>query len=347
MASQRIGDILRSPSCPRNCDLTPIGVPEGDSIVDCRDLHFHYPDGKEAVAGVTFSIARGEAVVLCGPNGSGKTTLLKLLTGLLSPGAGEVRLGGRPLDKESARVAFRTVGLLFQDSQDQLFCNFVSEDVAYGLKQLGVPQAEVRDRVDLALRLCEAEHLLHKPIHHLSGGEMKRVALAGLIAMRLPLLVLDEPTSGLDPAASEHLIELIQHLNREHGSTFLIVTHEMDCVPRLARRVLVMEGGRLLADGDTRTVLTDVPLLERARLAPPAITKFFFEKALREGKKPDCLPLSVEEALAQGVPVPSTLPFDPRSSPSPDPSLATPLRGWENPIVRAEASACPRNSTTS
>lgn len=298
MASQRIVDILRSATCPQNCDLTPIPTPEGTPVIECRDLHFRYHDGKEAVAGVSFSIAPGEAVALCGPNGSGKTTLLKLLTGLLAPDEGEIRLAGRVLDEENAREAFRTVGLLFQDSQDQLFCNYVAEDVAFGLKQLGVPEAEIRDRVDLALHLCEAEHLAHRPIHHLSGGEMKRVALAGLIAMRSPVFVLDEPTSGLDPKASAHLIELIQHLNHEHGSAFLIVTHEMDRVPLLARRVLVMEGGRLLADGDTRTILTDVPLLEQARLTPPAITKYCFERAQREGRKPDWLPLSVDEALA-------------------------------------------------
>ncbi len=299
MASQRIVDILRSESCPQNCDLSPLKVPEGRAVMECRDLHFHYHDGKEAVAGVSFSIAPGEAVALCGPNGSGKTTLLKLLTGLLTPDEGEVRLGGRELQEDGGKDAFRTVGLLFQDSQDQLFCNYVAEDVAYGLKQLGVPASEVRDRVDLALHLTEAEHLSHRPIHHLSGGEMKRVALAGLIAMRSPVLVLDEPTSGLDPAASGHLIELIQHLNREHGSAFLIVTHEMDHVPLLASRVLVMAEGRLVADGDTRTILTDVPLLEQARLQPPAITKYFFEQAARSGKKADWLPLSVEEALSR------------------------------------------------
>ncbi len=304
MASQRIVDILRSATCPQNCDLTPTATPAGKAVLECRDLHFHYHDGKEAVAGVSFSIAPGDAVALCGPNGSGKTTLLKCLTGLLSPDEGQICLAGRALEDDSAKDAFRTVGLLFQDSQDQLFCNYVAEDVAYGLKHLGVPEAEVRDRVDLALHLCEAEHLAHRPIHHLSGGEMKRVALAGLIAMRSPLLVLDEPTSGLDPAASAHLIELIQHLNREHGSAFLIVTHEMDKVPLLARRVLVMEGGRILADGDTRSILTDVPLLEQARLTPPAITKYYFERALREGRKPGWLPLSVDEALAREAPQP-------------------------------------------
>jgi energy-coupling factor transporter ATP-binding protein EcfA2 len=297
MASQRILDILKSESCPQACDLSPLRLPEGKAVLACRDVHFSYHDGKEAVAGVSFQIQPGESVALCGPNGSGKTTLLKLLSGLLFPQTGQIEVGGELLDAGNASAIFRKIGLLFQDSQDQLFCNYVSEDVAFGLKNLGLPEQEIRDRVALALHLCEADHLTQRPIHHLSGGEMKRVALAGLIAMRSPVLVLDEPSGGLDPAATSHLIELCRHLHRDHGYAFLTVTHEMDLVPLVADRVLVMESGRLLADGDTRKVLTDVPLLERARLNPPAITKYFFQQAQRAGKVPDWLPLSVEEAL--------------------------------------------------
>jgi cobalt/nickel transport system ATP-binding protein len=278
-------------------------VPAGQPVLQVHDLHFSYHDGKEAVAGVSFRLMPGESVALCGPNGSGKTTLLKLITGLLNPDEGGVRLAGKELDSRSSGQAFHTVGLLFQDSQDQLFCNYVGEDVAYGPRNLGLSEAELRDRVSVALHLAEAEHLDHRPIHHLSGGEMKRVALAGLIAMRTPLLVLDEPTNGLDPAAAQHLIELIRHLHRDHGYAFLIVTHQMSLVPELADRVLVMEEGHLLADGKAREILTDVPLLERARLEPPSITKYFHEKALAEGRKPKDLPLTVEEALARGGPV--------------------------------------------
>ncbi len=302
MASQRIANILKSESCPQSCDLSPLPLPSGSAAVECRDIHFSYHDGKEAVAGVSFSIAPGEKVALCGPNGSGKTTLLKLITGLLHPSSGDLRLGGKPMDSGLAKQLFRYVGFLFQDSQDQLFCNSVAEDVAYGLKHLGLTQAEIEDRVALALHLCEAQHLSQRPIHHLSGGEMKRVALAGLIAMRTPLLVLDEPNNGLDPAANEHLLDLVEHLHRDHGYAFLIVTHKMDFVPRMADRVLVMDQGSLLADASAREVLTDIPLLEKARLIPPAITKFFYEKSMKKGLVPGpaSLPLTVEEALKMG-----------------------------------------------
>ncbi len=298
--SQRIANILKSPACPQDCDLSPIPLPAGMAAVEGRDVHFSYHDGKEAVSGVSFSIQPGEKVALVGPNGSGKTTLLKLITGLLEPSSGAIHLGGRGLDRAFAREIFRVIGFLFQDSQDQLFCNSVAEDVAYGLKHLGLDPKEAEDRVSVALHLCEAQHLSRRPVHHLSGGEMKRVALAGLIAMRSPLLVLDEPNNGLDPAANEHLLELVEHLHRDHGYAFLTVTHKMDFVPRLADRVLVMESGALLADGSAREILTDIPLLERARLIPPSITKYFFEKRRKSGASSGPLPLTVEEALKLG-----------------------------------------------
>ncbi|MBI4180059.1 energy-coupling factor ABC transporter ATP-binding protein [bacterium] len=270
-------------------------------LIECRDVRFSYHDGVEALAGVSFDIGRGESVGLCGPNGSGKTTLLKILAGLMTPTSGQVRLCGQDLTPGAAKMAFRSIGILFQDPNDQLFCTHVAEDVAYGLVNLGLPADEIEPRVRDALRLVEAEHLMHRPIHHLSQGEMKRVALAGLIAMRPPLLVLDEPTSGLDPAADRKLVSLIKHLNHAHGYAFLTVTHEMDVVPQVATRVLVLSEGKILADRDTRSVLTDMDLLSRARLEPPAITRYFFEKV--NGKRPDpsTIPLSVEEALRPDV----------------------------------------------
>jgi cobalt/nickel transport system ATP-binding protein len=277
--------------------LGPQSLPDGATALEAHELHFSYHDGAPAVAGVSFGIKPGESVALLGPNGCGKTTLLKLLTGLLKPDAGHIHLGGQLLTDKLAKEIFRTVGFLFQESQDQLFNNFVAEDVAYGLQRLGLSQSEVDERVSLALHLTEAQHLARRPIHHLSGGEMKRVALAGLIAMRSPLLILDEPQNALDPASSEHLIELVEHLHQDHGYAFLTVTHKMDYVPRLAERVIVMDQGHVLADGPVRQVLTDVNLMERARLAAPSITRYFYEKARKEGKEPVDLPLTVEEAL--------------------------------------------------
>jgi len=300
-AAMSHGASVASPSapselCPEDCDVTPEGIPTSGELLVCEDLHFAYEGGIPAVRGVGFSVGPGEAVALCGPNGSGKTTLLSLLTGLLRPDSGLVRLRGEPLTPDVARRVHHSVGLLFQDSQDQLFSSFVAEDVAFGLRNLGLPEQQVEQRVHEALALCEVDHLAHRPIHQLSGGEMKRVALAGILAMRPPLLVLDEPTSGLDPAAAEHLERLLVHLNRDHGYALLLVTHEMERLPRLAQRVLVVAEGRLMADGPIREVLTDLPLLERARLRPPPITGYFHAM----GTPCDELPLTVDEALERG-----------------------------------------------
>jgi len=265
--------------------------------LEAEGLSFRYGKETDAVDGVDFRIMAGEAVALCGHNGSGKTTLMKLLAGLLKPVQGRIRLSGVELDSRSSRQVFRTVGLLFQDPQDQLFCNEVREDIAYGPRNMGLSEAEVNEQVRLALTITETEHLEQRPIHHLSGGEMKRVALAGLVAMGTPVLILDEPFNGLDPASTTRLVALIRHLTREHGYTMLMTTHQMSLVPEVADRMLIMQKGRLVADGPVRDLLTDVPLLKQARLQPPAITSFFYEKAVREGRVPERLPLTLDEAL--------------------------------------------------
>ena len=272
-------------------------VPTGQAVLEAEELHFRYSDDTDAVSGVSFKVMPGEAVALCGHNGSGKTTLMKLLAGLLKPARGRIRVAGVELDTRSAREVFRTVGLLFQDPQDQLFCNSVGEDVAYGPRNLGLSEADVSERVALALNITEVRHLEQRPIHHLSGGEMKRVALAGIVAMQNAVLILDEPFDGLDPASTARLVTLIRHLASDHGYTVLMATHQMSLVPEVASRMLVMQGGRLIADGPVRELLTDVPLLEQARLQPPDITRFFYKKALLENRKPVKLPLTLDEAL--------------------------------------------------
>jgi cobalt/nickel transport system ATP-binding protein len=265
--------------------------------LEAEKLSFRYGDETVAVNGVDFRIMEGEAVALCGHNGSGKTTLMKLLAGLLKPAQGRVKVSGVELDHRSSREVFRTVGLLFQDPQNQLFCNEVWEDIAYGPRNMGFSDGDVNERVGLALTITETEHLEHRPIHHLSAGEMKRVALAGLVAMRTPVLILDEPFNGLDPASTTRLVALIRHLTKDHGYTMLMTTHQMSLVPEVADRMLVMQGGRLIADGPVRGLLTDIPLLEQARLQPPTITRFFYEKAVREGLAPERLPLTLNEAV--------------------------------------------------
>ena len=283
--------------CPLAGATAVQAEPLGQAVLEAEALHFRYTDGSDAVVGASFKIMPGEAVALCGHNGSGKTTLMKLLAGLLKPAKGRVRVAGIELDSRSSREVFRTVGLLFQDAQDQLFCNSVGEDVAYGPRNLGLAACEVSARVTAALRITEVQDLEERLIHHLSGGEMKRVALAGIVAMQNAILILDEPFDGLDPAATARLVTLIRHLSSDHGYTVLIATHQMSLVPEVASRMLIMQGGAIIADGPVRELLTNVPLLEQARLEPPSITRFFYRKALLENRQPERLPLTLDEAL--------------------------------------------------
>ena len=268
--------------------------------VSCNQVCFAYPyTDRMAINRISLDVAQGEILAVCGANGSGKTTLMKLLAGILIPKSGSITVGGHILDKAGRCEAFRYVGLLFEDSNNQLFCTHVKEDVAYGPRNLGLPEDEVQSRVSLALRQVEAEHLSDRPIHVLSFGEMRRVALAGLIAMRSPLLVLDEPTAGLDPAGAEHLSVLIRRLNKKHGYTFLVVTHNMAWATTIAKRMVIMNKGRILADGPIGSVLVKDAILEKSRLRSPELAQLFtalYKKLDNNDRK---LPLTIDEALQE------------------------------------------------
>lgn len=245
---------------------------------------------------ISLTLSKGEVVVLCGPNGAGKTTLLKLLAGILPPDSGTIELFGRTLDRKARKEAFRQVAFMFQDPNDQLFCTHVREDIAYGPKNLGLETAEIDRLVDTAMELMEVSHLAHRPIHRLSHGEMKRVGLAGLIAMRPPLILLDEPTASLDPASANHLVDLIRHLNSHHGYTLVMVTHDVNVAAAIAKRVVILNQGEIVADGPPREILTDRELLETARLEPPILTRLFQELCENTDDK-SRIPVTIDEAI--------------------------------------------------
>jgi cobalt/nickel transport system ATP-binding protein len=280
--------------------LVPLSVDPQKLAVSCDNASFAYPYTDQlAINQLTLEVKLGEIIAVCGPNGSGKTTLMKLLAGMLSPQEGSITICGKNLDKKGRRDAFRYVGLLFEDPNHQLFCTHVKEDVAYGPRNLGLSEDEVKKRVLLALEQMEAGHLSERAVHTLSFGEMRRVALAGLIAMRPPLLVLDEPTAGLDPASAEHLDSLIRGLNQKYGYTFLIVTHDIAWGARIAERMLIMNSGRILADGATRSVLTKDFILKKSRLRPPELAQLFNTLYQKLEKEDRTLPLNVEEAIQE------------------------------------------------
>jgi cobalt/nickel transport system ATP-binding protein len=283
-----------SQACPNRCDVTPVVADSTGSILSCTNLSFGYV-GAPLLEDITFNIDKGEVVVLCGPNGAGKTTLLKLFSGILNPARGEIFLSGMPLNRENRNDAFRHVGILAQDPNDQLFCTHVSEDIAYGPKNLGLDEREVARLVKTSMELMEVEHLAHRPIHRLSYGEMKRVGLAGIIALRPPLILLDEPTSSLDPASGQHLVRLLKHLNSHHGYTFVIVTHDINLASVIASRIIVLNEGRLVADGPARRILTDEKLLMDSRLEPPILTRLF-QRLMGDSNSSNGIPITIEEA---------------------------------------------------
>jgi cobalt/nickel transport system ATP-binding protein len=280
--------------CPNRCDVTPVLADAGGAILSCSNLSFGYA-GTEVVRDIAFEVNQGEVVVLCGPNGAGKSTLLKLVAGILTPTGGEIRLSGQPLTRKNRNEAFRYVGILAQDPNDQLFCTHVAEDIAYGPKNLGLDENEVARLVKTSMELMEVEHLARRPIHRLSYGEMKRVGLAGLIALRPPLILLDEPTASLDPASAEHLVRLIRHLNSHHGYTFVVVTHDINLASVIASRIIVINEGRLVADGPARDILTDESLLMDSRLEPPILTRLF-QRLNGDLASDNGIPITIEEA---------------------------------------------------
>lgn len=280
-------------SCPNRCNITPILSDPSLPVLICSDV-FHCYAETRSLKNLSMSVRQGEVVALCGPNGAGKSTLLKLIAGIIRPDGGKIVLCGKSLDTSSRQEIFRQVGILFQDPNDQLFCTHVREDVAYGPTNLGLDADEVNRRVAAAMDLMEVSHLADRPIHRLSHGEMRRVGLAGVIAMQPPLILLDEPTASLDPASTRHLIRLIRHLNSHHGYTLIVVTHDINIASMIATRVIILDHGEIVADGTPRAILTDRKLLEDSRLEPPLLTRLFQE--LDPGTTAP-IPLTIEEAL--------------------------------------------------
>ncbi len=261
--------------------------------VRVRDLSFRYPDGRSALRGIDLTILPGEAVALVGPNGAGKSTLLLHLNGLLpgkgrsplevghahahvpgrvapsSNGATQVWIDGLEVNARNAPEVRRRVGLVFQDPDDQLFCTSVIEDVAFGPLNLGLRPAEARRIAGECLARVDLMEAAERVPHHLSFGERKRVCLAGVLACNPSILVLDEPTANLDPRGRRRFMQLISSLT----ATKLIATHDLEMVLELCSRTVLLDGGRVIADGPTRSVLGDPELLDAHGLELPLSLK--------------------------------------------------------------------------
>ncbi len=229
-----------------------------------QDLRYNYPDGFLALKGVNLSIAPGEKVALVGPNGAGKSTLMLHLNGLIQ-GDGRVEVAGMPVTKEHFPVIRSKVGMVFQNPDDQLFSPTVFEDVAFGPLHMGLPLDEIHERVTRALQMVDMAGFEERLPHHLSLGQKKRIAIATVLSMNPEILVLDEPSAGLDPRARRALINLLHEL----PMTMLVSTHDMRLVLDLFPRLIIMDEGEIVADGETAVLLDDVAMLEQHGLERP------------------------------------------------------------------------------
>ncbi len=246
---------------------TQAGKLAHQGVVEVEGLNYAYPDGQLALRDVSLRIDRGEKVALVGPNGAGKSTLMLHLNGILGGSAAPVRVCGLPLVKANLPEIRARVGLVFQNPDDQLFSPTVFEDVAFGPLHMGLPEAEVRLRSSEALAAVGMAGFEDRLPHHLSIGQKKRVAMATILAMRPDIMVLDEPTAGLDPRGRRQIIGLLRELDQ----TMLVSTHDMRLVADLFPRTIVLDDGRLIADGPTASILSDEPLLEAHGLESPYI----------------------------------------------------------------------------
>lgn len=252
-------------------------------VIEVKDLCHRYPHLEaNALDRINLKVYRGERVAVLGANGAGKSTLFKHLNGILRPLSGEILVKGEKITKKNVRLCRETVGIVFQDPDDQVLAPSVEEDVAFGPINMGLSRQEVEKRVKEALEMVGLKGFEERAPHHLSGGQKKLVAIAGILAMRPEVIVLDEPTAGLDPLSSARILELITKMNRELGITMLLSTHDVDVVPYFAERVFVLHHGKLEADGSPEEIFSDPELLRKAHLKLPRVAEVF-EMLQQEG----------------------------------------------------------------
>jgi cobalt/nickel transport system ATP-binding protein len=234
-------------------------------IVEATDLHYIYPDGTVGLNGISFRITHGESVALVGENGAGKSTLLLHMTGYLIATQGKMRVGDVLVAPSSLNTVRRSIGMVFQNSDDQLFMPTVFEDVAFGPMNLGLEKDELESKVMEALETVGISHLKNRPPYRLSQGEKKAAAIASVLSMSPDILIMDEPSSSLDPQSRRRLIKLLKTFHH----TKIIATHDLDMAMDLCERTIMLHEGRVIADGPTVKLMQDDELLHVSRLERP------------------------------------------------------------------------------
>jgi len=233
--------------------------------LEVRNLHFSYPDGHEAIKDISFTIHHGESVGIIGANGSGKSTLLLLIMGVLFPDKGEVKVGDVTVTKKTLAMIRQRLGMVFQDSDDQLFMTTVFDDVAFGPRNHNLDENEVKIRVEEALEMVDIPHLIDRAPFKLSGGEKRVAAIACILSMKPDVLIMDEPTSGLDPKSRRRLINILKGFSH----TKIITSHDLDMVFETCDRIIVIKDGKVATSGTTLEVLTNGELLDKCGLEAP------------------------------------------------------------------------------
>ncbi|MHB1041549.1 MAG: ATP-binding cassette domain-containing protein [Eubacteriales bacterium] len=243
------------------------------NIIEVENLFYRYRDGTEALSGVSLSVREGSRTAVLGPNGAGKSTLLLHFNGINLAQSGKVRVAGQEVDKRSEKWVRGVVGLVFQDPDDQVFSSTVWEDVAFGPVNMRLDREEIKSRVEDALRAVRMEDYREKAPYHLSYGQKKRVAIAGVLAMRPRVIVLDEPAAYLDPRGRDTLMEILNDLNRQ-GTTLVIATHDVDLAAEWAAQVIIIKDGKTMAEGGP-SLLANEDLVRGAELRFPVVTQIF------------------------------------------------------------------------
>lgn len=264
-----------------------------------ENLSFTYPDGTQALKNINIGIEKGEKVAIIGPNGAGKSTLFSHFNGLTEPTSGCVKIEGKPIsfEKDELLKVRQKVGIVFQDPNDQLFAPTVKEDIAFGPMNLGLSYDEVEKRVEDALKMVGMENYEDKTPHHLSGGQQKRIAIAGIIAMKPELMILDEPTAGLDPDGVEKVLNIMNQLNEE-GMTLIISSHDIDMISKYADKIFVLYNGEIIESGNKNKIFSDMELLKKAHLRTPITTEILYN--LKEsGLNVNTEKISVKDTCAE------------------------------------------------
>jgi cobalt/nickel transport system ATP-binding protein len=264
-------------------------------VVKVQCLKHTYPDKTVVnLCGLDFVVEEGERVVILGSNGAGKTTLLSHILGLLTPTEGTVEVMGLPPAKNFNTIR-KMVGVVFQNVDEQIIGPRVYDDIAFAPRNYKMPKQEVEERVDTAAKMLKIEELLHKIPHYLSGGQKKKVALAGALAMKPSILVMDEPFDALDPKSKTEMVEILNRVNREEKTTLIITTHDINIVPYIADTVYVLYESQVLLKGAPKEIFRHLDVLKKANLEAPILMELFFRLQQR-GLTID-LPDNIEAAV--------------------------------------------------